>query len=213
MTEAIGSGAIGTGAIGTGQPDRPGCPVEEVARLQAGADAGTRGYGAGPVGRLLAAVAGIPEERPGGVDPEFHAALLDALARRYLAAVRRHARDGGAPRVWQVVLHGWESASADPDAVALAAAHALACHDLPPAVVSACTLLGRRPGAAERAVVMAVVDRLTDLTHPPDQLCGGEAWRQAEHLWSVRGRPSEAEKERAALDRRAALVARALLGV
>jgi hypothetical protein len=150
------------------------------------------------------------------------------LARRYLRAVRAHARGSGTPRVWQVLLARWEGGSGDPARTALAGAHALVCFDLPPAVVSACTLLGRGPGPVEQAVVQAVTAQIarlaneaaaTDARSDDDDASGlalllsrSECWRQAEHLWTLRGRPSEAEKERAALDWRAALVARALLG-
>jgi hypothetical protein len=220
--------AIESGAIETGEPDRPCGAVEAVARLQDGADAGVRGHGAGPVGRLLTAVA-VPdvEAVDAEADGEFRAALLAELARRYLRAVRAQARGSEALRVWQVVLSRWEGGARDPARIALAGAHALVCYDLPPAVVSACTLLGRSPGPVERAVVQALTGRIARLandaagkdTGSRDDASGlalllsrSECWRQAEHLWTLRGRPSEAEKERAAMDWRAALVARALLG-
>ena len=225
--------AIESGAIETPGPDRPCGVVEAVARLQDGADAGTGGHGAGPVGRLLTAVAEADDEAGDtGADADFRAALLAELARRYLRAVRAHARGSGAPRVWQVVLSRWEGGAPDPARTALASAHALVCFDLPPGVVSACTLLGSNPGPVEQMVVQAVTDRIarlandaaahdtaaTDTRSREDAsglallLSRSECWRQAEHLWTLRGRPSEAEKERAALDWRAALVARALLG-
>jgi hypothetical protein len=217
--------AIESGAAVPGDPDRPGGVVEAVARLQEGADAGVRGHGAGPVGRLLTAVAVCDEAA--GQDTEFRAVLVAELARRYLRAVRAHARGSGTPRVWQVLLARWEGGSGDPARTALAGAHALVCFDLPPAVVSACTLLGRGPGPVEQVVVQAVTAQIarlandaaaTDARSDDDAsglallLSRSECWRQAEHLWTLRGRPSEAEKERAALDWRAALVARALLG-
>jgi hypothetical protein len=217
--------AIESGAAEPGDPDRPGGVVEAVARLQEGADAGVRGHGAGPVGRLLTAVAVCDEAAP--QDTEFRAVLVAELARRYLRAVRAHARGSGTPRVWQVLLARWEGGSGDPARTALAGAHALVCFDLPPAVVSACTLLGRGPGPVEQAVVQAVTAQIARLANEAaatdsrsdDDASGlalllsrSECWRQAEHLWTLRGRPSEAEKERAALDWRAALVARALLG-
>jgi hypothetical protein len=217
--------AIESGAAVPGDPDRPGGVVEAVARLQEGADAGVRGHGAGPVGRLLTAVAVCDEAA--GQDTEFRAVLVAELARRYLRAVRAHARGSGTPRVWQVLLARWEGGSGDPARTALAGAHALVCFDLPPAVVSACTLLGRGPGPVEQAVVQAVTAQIARLANDAaatdsrsdDDASGlalllsrSECWRQAEHLWTLRGRPSEAEKERAALDWRAALVARALLG-
>jgi hypothetical protein len=221
--------AIESGAVETGDPDRPGV-VDAVAGLQDGADAGVRGHGAGPVGRLLTAVAAPDDAASGGpaqLDAEFRAALVAELARRYLRAVRAHARGSGAPRVWQVLLSRWEGGAGDPARTALAGAHALVCYDLPPAVVSACTLLGRSPGPVEQAVVQELTGQITRLANEAgatdsrsdDDASGlalllsrSECWRQAEHLWTLRGRPSEAEKERAALDWRAALVARALLG-
>jgi hypothetical protein len=221
--------AIESGAAETGDPDRPGGAVDAVARLQDGADAGVRGFGAGPVGRLLTTVAAT-DDGPGapGPDVEFRTALVAELVRRYLRAVRAHARDKGVPRVWQVVLSRWEGGSGDVARTALAGAHALVCFDLPPAVVSVCTLLGRSPGPAEEAVVQAITSRIARLANeaaaaagscPGDDASGlslllsrSECWRQTQHLWTLRGRPSEAEKERAALDWRAALVARALLG-
>jgi hypothetical protein len=218
--------AIESGAVETGDPDRPGGVVDAVAGLQEGADAGVRGHGAGPVGRLLTAVA-APDDAAAQLETDFRAALVAELARRYLRAVRAHARGSGAPRVWQILLSRWEGGTGDPARTALAGAHALVCFDLPPAVVSACTLLGRSPGPVEQAVVQAVTGQITRLaneaavtdTRSRDDASGlslllsrSECWRQAEHLWTLRGRPSEAEKERAALDWRAALVARALLG-
>lgn len=225
--------AIDSGAVEAGDTDRPGGVVDAVARLQEGADAGVRGHGAGPVGMLLTAVA-VPDDTaasgPAQLDTEFRAALVAELGRRYLRAVRAFDRGSGAPRVWQVVLSRWEGGTGDPARTALAGAHALVCFDLPPAVVSACTLLGRSPGPAEQAVVQAVTGQVARLaneaaagaatdTGSRDDASGlalllsrSECWRQAEHLWTLRGRPSEAEKERAALDWRAALVARALLG-
>lgn len=219
--------AIESGAPGTGEPGCPGGPVEAVARLQAGADAGVRGHGAGPVGRLLTAVAEADDTAPGGAGADFRAALLAELARRYLRGVRAHTRGSGVPRVWHVVLSRWEGGAGDPARTALAGAHALVCHDLPPAVVSACTLLGSSPGPVERVVVQTTADRIARLANEAAAgdapsgddarglallLSRSECWRQAEHLWTLRGRPTEAEKERAALDWRAALVARALLG-
>lgn len=219
--------AIESGAVGTGDPDHPGGVLDSVARLQEGADAGVRGHGAGPVGRLLTAVA-APDEAAPRLEAEFRAALVAEVARRYLRAVRAHARGSGAPRVWQILLTRWEGGTGDPARTALAGAHALVCYDLPPAVVSACTLLGRGPGPVEQAVVQVVTAQIARLaneagaaTDPGSHddasglallLSRSECWRQAEHLWTLRGRPSEAEKERAALDWRAALVARALLG-
>jgi Family of unknown function (DUF5995) len=163
-------------------------------------------------------------------DPEFGSALVVELARRYLYAVRDHGRGMAVPRVWRIVLDEWAGAGLRPERIALAGAHAMVEFDLPPAVVSTCTLLGRTPGPAERGELQAVAVLLAGLAqeialHSSDPATAdaaggleplftrGECWRQAEHLWTVRGRPSEAERDRDALDWRAALVARGVLAI
>jgi hypothetical protein len=233
VIETIDHGAIGTGGPagnrgpGHSVPATPAGVVQALAPLAAGADAHRRGAGAGPVNRLLAALAGAVG---GGraLDPEFGGALVVELARRYLQVVRDHGRGIAVPRVWRVVLDAWADPGAEPGRITLAGAHALVGHDLPPAVVSTCTLLGRTPGPAERADLQAMVGLLARLacdaagrsadaatleeaTGLELLLTRGEPWRQAEHLWTVRGRPSETERDRHALDRRAALVVRGVL--
>jgi hypothetical protein len=229
VIDAIESGAIERGMLGPGRTGAaPGSLVEAVERLQAGADTGAHGHGAGPVGRLLTAVACSCDDTGGAADREFRAALLAELVRRYLRAVRAHGRGTATPRAWQVVLDRWAGPAGNPARTVLAGAYALVGSDLAPAVVSACTLLGRTPGRAEQAVVHALVDRIVGLAEAATAgadtatradarglamlLSRSEGWQQTEHLWSVRGRPSEAAKERAALDWRAELGARALLG-
>ncbi|TQM14401.1 DUF5995 family protein [Pseudonocardia kunmingensis] len=228
MIEATGPGVVGTDADNAPRPHpRADGLAEAVVRLQAGADARDRGHGAGPVGQLLTALAGAGDDGPPDAAREFRAALVAELMRRYLRAVRGHARAAAAARVWRVVLDRWE-AGADPARTTLAGAHALVGYDLPPAVVSACTVLGRVPGRVERAVVRDVVGLVSgavgDAAADADLLtradardlvllfARGEHWRRAVQLWAVRGRPSEAEKERAALDASAAPVAEVLLG-
>lgn len=246
MIETIDQGAIGTagpGAAGDGEPGEsgaessdptpldPGTPddvVEALARLRPGADAHRRGAGAGPVNELLAGLAAAV----GGCgthDPEFGGVLVVELARRYLHVVGAHGRGAEVPRVWQLVLDSWtDPGGAARERITLAGAHALVGHDLPPAVVTTCTLLGRAPGPAERADLQAAVVLLAGIArdaarHSADPatlddaadleplLTRGDCGRQAEHLWTVRGRPSEADRDREALDRRAALVVRGLL--
>jgi hypothetical protein len=227
VIEAMGSGVVGTDPDSGPRPHpRADGLAEAVVGLQAGADARARGHGAGPVGQLLTALAEAGEDGPPDAAREFRAALLAEVARRYLRAVRGHARTAAPPRVWRVVLDGWEG-GADPVRTTLAGAHALVGYDLAPAVVSACTVLGRAPGRTERAVVRDVVGLVAaavgEAAADADALARadardlvllfgrGEHWRRAEQLWAVRGRPSEAEKERAALDACAVHVAEALL--
>ena len=83
-----------SGAVETGDRGRP-CVVDAVAGLQEGADAGEHGFGAGPVGRLLVAVA-PPDDAGGQLDAEFRTELVAELARRYLRAVRAHRGDQAA---------------------------------------------------------------------------------------------------------------------
>jgi Family of unknown function (DUF5995) len=234
VIETIDSGAIGTGGPGAGDGGPVACPstpagvVEALARLDSDGDPHRGGAGAGPVNRLLSALAGAVGGC-GAHDPEFGSALVVELARRYLQVARDHGRGVAVPRVWQVVLDAWTvRGTAEPERIELAGAHALVGHDLPPAVVSTCTLLGRAPGPAERGDLQTVVvllaglardsaRRSTDAATLEDAaglellLARGETWRQAEHLWTVRGRPSEAERDREALDWRAALVVRGVL--
>jgi hypothetical protein len=227
LIETIDQGAIGTagpgaedGGPGGSGPSTPAAVVEALAQL------GTAASGH-PVNQLLSGLAAAVGGRTGH-DPELDAALVVELARRYLQVVRDHERGVVLPRVWQVVLDSWGRPGADPRRIALAGVQALVGHDLPAAVVSTCTLLGRTPGPAERGEVEALVLYLAGLAGEAardtadaatlDDASGlelllnrGEAWRQAEHLWSLRGRPSEAERYRSALDWRAALVARGVL--
>ena len=128
------------------------------------------------------------------------------------------------PLAWREVIGRWDPQNIDPARITLAGGLTIVGHDLPSAVVSTCTLLGRTPGPAERAAVEMIVELIADRLRDDAAvvaLLGSDgvgvlvsrhdAWRQAEHLWAVRGRPSEAEEERAAMDWRAGLVVRGLL--
>ena len=217
-------------ASGPIEPVTPDAIVHVLSRLQPGADAGCPGEGAGPVNRLLAEVveaASIDGDL--APDGEFVAVLVTELAKRYLRAVSGRTRGLPVPRAWQEIFDRWDPATSDAARITLAGGLTIVGHDLPSAVVSACTLLGRTPGPAERAAVQLIVALVADTVRETAaaaalpataDVAGGpglllssrnDAWRQAEHLWAVRGRPSEAEKERAAMDWRAGLVVRGLL--
>lgn len=228
MIDTIDPGAIGTGAGGGTGALPPHALRDILERRQRGADEGRPGAGAGPVNRiLLGLVAPHHEVDAPGAGPRrdgFRDALVVELVRRYLVAVAAHAHGGAAPRVWKAVLDAWASGLADARRIALAGAHAIVGHDLAPTVVSTCTLLGRTPGPAEREAVRVLVERVaarvcdeapteapTEAHGPELLLTRTDAWRQVELLWAVRGRPSEAEREQAALDWRATLIARGLL--
>jgi hypothetical protein len=219
------SGPEVPGPEGAAEPLTPQAAVHVLARLQPGADAGRRGEGVGPVNRLLTGVVGAAVDDV-GADREFAAGLVTELAKRYLRAVRSHARGRPVPTAWQEVIDRWDPATADPGRIALAGGLTLVGLDLAPAVVSICTLLGRTPGPVERADVQMIIGLIAhrlEAAGAGDPGSGADdaglglllshhdAWRQAEHLWAVRGRPSEAEVERAAMDWRAGLVARGLL--
>jgi hypothetical protein len=180
----------------------------------------------GVLTRLAAAVGGDRCE----AGAEVAAAVASELARRYLRVVRSHAAGAQVPHSWQVLLRWWEPGVSSPLRATLAGVAVLAGNDLPPAVVSTCTLLGHAPGPDESDAVDAVSVALADLVldavraggdADPDGaeaargllllLARRESWRVARHLWSLRGRPAEAAAERSMLDRRTGAVVRALL--
>jgi hypothetical protein len=93
-------------------------------------------------------------------------------------------------------------------------------YDLTLAFASTCTLLGRDPGAPERAahgrIAALLGGRARELachTGGPSDVAAAArldgpgrreaARRRAECLWTLRGRPTEAEAERDALDQEA----------
>ena len=166
----------------------------------------------------------------GGGD-EIAAAVTAEIGRRYLRAVRDRAARAPLARPWQVLFDHWAAGQRDPLRMTLAGVHTVAGHDLAPAVVSVCTLLGRPPGSAERATADRISAALSEIVctacrvdgaGDPDRVAAGQGlvlllgrrdpWRHAELLWTLRGRPAEAEAERAALDWRASVVGRGLLG-
>jgi Family of unknown function (DUF5995) len=189
--------------------------------------AGTTG-GVAPVNRLLFGMCCSTAE---DADGEVATTVVAELARRYLRAVRSHAAGAPVARSWQVLLDEPRAAPPSPLRTTLAGVHALAGHDLAPAVVSACTLLGRAPGPAERDVTDRISAALADAVHQAARTGGDrdpeaaaaarglalllgrrDAWRHAELLWALRGRPAEAEAERAAFDWRTSVVGQGLLG-
>lgn len=158
------------------------------------------------------------------------AAVTAELARRYLRAARGFATGVPVARSWEVLFRWWEPGVSNPLRATLAGAAVLAGNDLAPAVVSTCTLLGHAPGPDECAAVDTISLTLADIVRGAVREgagidpAGAEAaeglllllarrdpWRVAEHLWTLRGRPAEAEAERSALDWRTSAVGRALL--
>lgn len=147
-------------------------------------------------------------------DEEFTVTLLGRLARRVLAATG----DPPAvevPRAWQVVRERRHDPHIDRTRFAVAGAGALVNHDLPNAVVSACTLLGRVPGPVERAdgeaLVAAVAVRIAHLPGAGRMLPMHDVWEAVGRIWPVRGRPVEARVRREMIDREAERVTRAVL--
>jgi hypothetical protein len=148
-------------------------------------------------------------------DAEFEAVLVRRLAERHLRTVADHAAGVPVPRVWQLLLDAPPASSAR---LALAVGRALRDHDLTLAFVGAATVLGRTPGTRERdghqavaALLGRCVRELADRTGDAadaaeaarldDPAARRAAWQRAEHLWTLRGRPAEAEDARRALDR------------
>lgn len=161
---------------------------------------------------------GTPPPAPAGgsePDTEFEAVLVRRLAGHYLRVVADGAQRRSVPLVWQLLL---DPPAVPPVRLALAGVAALLHYDLTLAAVGACTVLGRTPGARERdmhhrvAVLLGtcargLVRRVDDpaLTAAAARLDGpvvrAAAWAAVERLWTLRGRPAEAEKERAGFDR------------
>lgn len=187
--------------------------------------------GVAPVDRVLTGLAAaVGRDRC-----DVAAAVAAELARRYLRAVRCFT--GGAPvaRSWRVLFRWWEPGVSSPPArsplrATLVGVAVLAGNDLAPAVVSTCTLLGHAPGPAECDAVDTILLVLADIVRDAVRAAGDgdpdgaeaaeglllllarrDPWRVAEHLWTLRGRPAEAEAERSALDWRTSAVGRALL--
>lgn len=164
------------------------------------------------------------------VDPEFTTALVVQLTGRYLRAVDEARAGAAAPRSWRVLLDRRDAADVTPVQFVLAGVNALVHHDLAPALVSTCTVLGRTLGQTGRTdcdtftgVVTEHLRRTVRAVRAVRAGCGAddhdavavvsrnEVWRLAEHLWTLRGRPVEAAAERAAIDWRVSMIGRALL--
>lgn len=150
----------------------------------------------------------------GEPDPEFEQVLVRRLAHRYLRVVADRVAGRPVPQAWGLVL---ASPTARPARLALAGAATLLGYDLVLAVVGTCTVLGRTPGVRERAGHHRVATLLAahglDMVRrsgDPVEVAAAAglgapavlaaAWTRAAHLWTVRGRPAEAEAEQAALD-------------
>ncbi|MHA6794377.1 DUF5995 family protein [Pseudonocardia bannensis] len=166
------------------------------------------------------------------VDPEFAAVLDVQLMVRYLRAVRDDALGATVARSWRVLFERRAVASIAPVRFALAGVNAQVNHDLAVALVSTSTVLDRPPGAVERqdftTLTHVLAERLRrhageqpgggpggavddDVVGLVAELSRGASWRRAEHLWTLRGRPGEAEAERASIDWRASMIGRAIL--
>jgi Family of unknown function (DUF5995) len=148
-------------------------------------------------------------------DAEFEAVLVRRFADRYLRVVADRAEGRPVPRVWQLLL---DPPPARPARLALAGVAALLAYDLTLAFVGTCTVLGRAPGRRERdahhriaallgTCVRELVRRSGDAAdmaaaaQVDSPAARDAAWNRAQHLWTLRGRPAEAEEERVALDR------------
>lgn len=221
----------------TGEPASVVAVIGLLTRQQAALEGGPGPDGLHPVHRLLVdVVCAVADELAAGVrfaDEDFVATLTVELAKRYLRAVRDHARGAPVGRAWQVLLDRREVPGIPALRFVLAAVNAVVEHDLAVALVSTCTILGRTPGAVEHLdterLVAVVAERLRagvlvapggappgDPVPDPHALellvTRNGAWRRAEHLWTLRGRPAAAAAEREAIDWRAGLVGLGLLG-
>jgi hypothetical protein len=182
-----------------------------------GADAaGVASAGGGGTG-LDTVLRDLEHTHPGAeaADPEFEAVLVRRLAHRHRRTVAAAAAGRPVPRVWRLLL---DPSPAPAARRALAGVGALLHYDLTLAFAGTCTVLGRDPGSRERAAHARVAASLVACGRELVLRSGGPAearaagrldtpavrdacCRRAEHLWTLRGRPAEAEQERDALDR------------
>jgi hypothetical protein len=197
------------------RPDRRGSGLEGVLEALGALDTGAGGAPACWTGVCRAVVGDVHGRSPGEPDLEFETVLVRRLAHRYLAVVADAAAGRPVARAWHLLL---DPPPASPARVALAGVATLLAYDLTLAFAGTCTVLGRAPGARERAaharvaellgscgatLVRRVGDRAATvvagrLDHPTTR---DAARCRAERLWRLRGRPAEAEQERDALDR------------
>lgn len=173
-------------------------------------------------------------------DGEFLAQLDVEFARRYFVAVRADAAGQWVPAAWRVLLQRRADRSISPLRFAMAGVNAHVDYDLAFALVSTCTVLGRTLTAAERVDYDAIntifaghmaglrqhfedhfqreLDQglFTELADGAGDLSvvmsRDAAWHRAEHLWTLRGRPEELERARAAIDWRASMLGLGMLG-
>lgn len=175
-------------------------------------------------------------------DPEFFARLDVEFARRYFAALRADAAGGTPARAWRVLFERREHEDTGPMEFAVCGVNAHVNYDLAPAVVRTCTVLGRRElGSAEHHDYQAInavfalhmgrlrdhfqtwLGREIDGTFLDSLLDGASsltvvvardaAWRRAVHLWGLRSRPAEFDRECEAIDWRAAMIGRGVLSI
>ena len=171
-------------------------------------------------------------------DPEYLARLDVEFARLYFTAIRTHAARGAAtPRSWQVMLDR-RADDIDPMRFAIAGVNAHVNRDLAFALLATCEKLNRTFGDTEypdykaindifaehmsdlrqhfenrfeRVLDKAVFDDLADDAGDVTVLLARDAaWRRAEQLWTMRGKP-EFQRESEAIDWRASMIGRAIL--
>jgi Family of unknown function (DUF5995) len=148
-------------------------------------------------------------------DLEFEAVLVRRLAHRYLKVVADARAGRAVPRAWQLLF---DPPPVSPTRLALAGVGTLLDYDLTVALVGACTVLGRAPSSKERdahgrvaTVLGTCIRELVRRGGDPTEMAAAArldsattrdtAWQRAERMWTLRGRPVEAEAERDALDR------------
>jgi hypothetical protein len=172
-------------------------------------------------------------------DPEFLNRLDVEFAKRFFHAVRADAAGRPAPRCWQVLFDRRSDERIDPMRFAVAGVNAHVNFDLAFAVVTTCEALPRPLGETERADYDVINDvfaeQMGDLRrHYEDRftqvldrvvfddladdagditviVARDAAWRRAEYLWTLRGKP-EFQREEDAIDWRASMLARGILG-
>lgn len=172
-------------------------------------------------------------------EPEFLARLDVEFAQRYFSAVRADAAGAPVPRSWSVLFDRRGDRGTGPMEFAVAGVNAHVNYDLAPALVRTCTVLGLELGPSELADHQSIngifarhmsclrvhfetwlqreldgtaIDKIMDGAGTLSVVLARDAaWRRAEHLWSLRTRPAEYDRECASIDWRAAMIGRGVL--
>lgn len=173
-------------------------------------------------------------------DPAWIVELDVQFARLYLSAADKWFRKQAPPDCWRVMLERRNQSAIARIQFALSGVNAHINHDLPQAIVSTCVLRGTSPQhggtqyrdyTALNSTMEALIDaakstlnlrlpgqELPPVNHIQDTIAAWKlgaaresAWKNAEHLWQLRGAPLMAAGFREMLDGMSAVIGKTLL--